>query len=163
MLGRRLDPVPGHIERRQKEQRQHRRKNDAADHGVGHRPPDHLAGDRDHAEAGGGGRQQDWPHPVLGRLDNGMPGIDACREELIDLADQDDGVANDDTGQCQYAEQGHKAERRAGRQQRGDDADQAQRGDADHQKELGEALQLDHQDQHDQQAHDRQRRHQGTL
>src|ERR1700704_5431294 len=53
-LGRFLDAIPGDVERRQEQQRQQGGDDDAADHGEGHRAPEDLARDRDHAEAGGG-------------------------------------------------------------------------------------------------------------
>src|SRR5262244_2849273 len=43
---------------------------DAADHREGHRTPEDLPGNRDHAETRSRGRQQDRPNPVARRLDH---------------------------------------------------------------------------------------------
>ena len=75
--------------------------------------------------------------------------------EVLDLDDQDDGVADQDADQRQHAEDGDEAKRRAARQQRRDDADQRQRRDREHQEQPLEALQLDHQDRRHDEQHQR--------
>src|SRR5882757_7719953 len=72
-LGRFLDTIPGDVERRQEQQGQQGGHDDAADHGEGHRAPEDLARDRDHAQAGGGCGEQDGPHAVQGGFDHGVP------------------------------------------------------------------------------------------
>ena len=60
----------------------------------------------------------------------GLPDVLALRPLGFDLADQDHGVLGDHADQRQDAEDGDEAERLAGQQQRGDDADQPERRDA---------------------------------
>ena len=74
------------------------------------------------------------------------------RDQVLDLHDQDDRVADQDADQRQHAEDGDEAERRAARHQCRDHADQAERRHGDDQEQALEALQLDHQDgRHDEQ------------
>ena len=80
----------------------------------------------------------------------------------LDLADQDDGVLGDHADQREDAQDGDEAERPAGQQQRGDDADQAQRRHAQDDEQALEALQLDHQHgEHDEQHHRHHGDHRG--
>ena len=62
---RRLDAKPCHVERGQEHQGEQRRNHEAADHRIGHRPPEHGGRDRDHAENGSGGGQEDRTQPML--------------------------------------------------------------------------------------------------
>src|ERR1044071_692366 len=52
-------PIPGSIQRRQKEQRQHCCDQQPAHHRIGHRPPEHLSRDRNEAEDRRGSGEQD--------------------------------------------------------------------------------------------------------
>ena len=106
-----VDPEPRHVERRQEQERQQRADDDAAHHRVGHRAPENLARDRNQRETCGGRRQQDRPHPMLGRFDHGIPGRAPLLPQILDLHDQDHRVSDQNTDQCQHAEERRSADR----------------------------------------------------
>jgi hypothetical protein len=78
----------------------------------------------------------------------------ASGDILLDLVNQDHGIAHDDPGEGDRAQQRDEPERLAEDQQRKRDADQPQRSRQDHHQRTREAPQLDHQErQHGQQKH----------
>ena len=113
---------------------------------IGHRPPEHGRRDRDHAEDGGGGRQQDRPQPVFGGADHRRPGMFAVGDVLVDLGDEDHGIADHHADQRNHAENGNEAHRSMRDQEGSGHADQRQRRSEHDQKQPLKAHELDHQD-----------------
>ena len=66
----------------------------------------------------------------------------ACGQIVIDLVDQDYGIAHDHAGQRNDAEQCDKPERRIKDEKRCDRADEAQGGGQKHQEQLCKASEL---------------------
>ena len=78
------------------------------------------------------------------------------RPVLLDLADQDQRVAHEDARQRNQAEDRVEAERLARHEQGRNDADQPQRSSQQNDGHVREAADLQHDDDHHQQQHDRE-------
>ena len=77
-----------------------------------------------------------------GRVDHRLPGIDAARPLVLDLIDEDHGVADDHACECDDPEDGDEAHRRARGEERDGDPDETERRHADHHGHLAEAAEL---------------------
>src|SRR3954454_24421413 len=77
------DAVDGDVESREEDQGQHGRDGEPADDGIGHRPPEHVVHDRDHAEDRGGCCQHDWPKLMSCRVNHSFPGLDTLRPLVL--------------------------------------------------------------------------------
>lgn len=74
---------------------------------------------------------------------------------MFDLNDENDRVSDQNTDQCQYAENGDETHRRVGEQQRCHHADQRRRSNGKDKKQPAEALQLNHKDRCHRKQHQR--------
>ena len=154
---------PRGVQRGHEEDGQHRGDRQAAHDRERHRAPEHAARERDHRQHGRRRRQHHGARAVQGRVDDGVPRIAALFHLDPHLVDQDHRVAHDHAAERDDAQDRHEAERGAEHQQRGDDADQAQRRGEEHHRHLREALQLQHQDQQDGEHHHRSHGGQGLV
>ena len=148
-----MDPVYGDVQCGQEQQGQYSGRGDTTDHRVSHRPPEHLPGNRDHTQTSRSRREQDRSTPMPGRLNHRLPGRIALPFEDVDLCHQDHRVTNDDTNQRQDTQNGNKTQRRASRHQGNDHPDQPQRRNTDDQKQISQAVQLNHQEGHHEKHH----------
>ena len=98
--------------------------------------------------------EQDGAEAVGASLDDCLPGMAAVRLFRLDLVDQHHRVADDHPGEGEHAEHCHEAHGLIRKEQSRDDPDEAQWGHAEHQKQLAEALELDHQHREDQNEHE---------
>jgi hypothetical protein len=160
---RRLHPKPGHVESGQEHEREQRRDHEAADHRVGHRPPEDGRRDRDHPEDRGGGSEQDRAQPMLRRHDHRVPWVASVADFGLDLVDQNDRVANDHADQRNDAEYGDETHGCARYQQRRSNADDGERSSGDHEEEPLKTLQLQHEDRDHEEQHERENREHTAL
>ena len=140
-----LDPEPGHIERRKKDQRQKRRDRQAPHDRVGHRTPEHGGRDRNHPQDRRRGREQYGSDTVRGGVDDRIPGVESLRLVRLDLANEDHRIAGDHAGEREHAEDRHETKGFVRDEKRRDDADDTHRRDAQHEEHAAEPLKLEHQ------------------
>ncbi len=152
---------PCGVHRRQRQQREHRRDDEPAHDGDGHRPPEDTARQGDHRQHGGSGGEHDRAQPAHGGFHDGIPCRHAPRAVALDLVDQDDGVALDHAHERDHAQQRHEAERPAEQQQRARHPCDAERTSEEHQQGAAEAVQLEHEQREGDEQHDGHARRDG--
>ena len=150
-----LDPIRRGVHDGEDEEGQDGGDDEAARNGDGHRPPEDVEHERQHAEDGSSCREHDGAQAQDGGVDDGVPWPLARRLMFLDLVDEDDGVADDHAEEGEYAEVGDEAHRGVREEHGNDDANEAERRGEEGECHLAHAADLEHEQGHDDEDHGR--------
>ena len=139
-----LDPIRRGVHDGEDEECQDSGDDEAARNGDGHRPPEDVEHERQHAEDGRSCREHDGAQAQDGGVDDGVPWPLARRLMFLDLVNEDDGVADDHAEEGEYAEVGDEAHRGVREEHGNDDTDEAERRGEEGECHLAHAADLEH-------------------
>lgn len=124
-LFHRANLEPDGVHRRQEDQRHDGPSQRAANQGVRQGAPEHRMGQWDKRQNRRHGGKQHRPRALHGRFNHGVKRVKTLLLVMVDLSDQDQGGAHQDTGQGDQPYQRIDAERRVEQEQGRHDPDAA--------------------------------------